>query len=353
MKKLITTGKLFLIVSLFVSIPFNGKAQVPDASPDVMLQGFYWNSHGETRWWDLNNQAQEISYFFDMVWLPPSAAGEGGNWANMGYHPYCWADQNSSWGSKDELKTLISSLRAGGCKAIADVIINYRSGNGWVDFPADEYGWPYVTYQFNYSHICKDDEAAAAGYPTGPNYDYNWNVYGDKWGGYAAARDLDHSQEYVRSAVKEYLWFLKNEIGYEGWRYDLVKGYNPWYTKEYNETLGNYFSVGEYYQSNYDDLKAWVDGTHRTSTVFDFCFKQAIYDWNGGSNYSLLAWTDPTTGKRRPAGLVHSPEMRKYAVTFIDNHDTASPHENPWEYTGNITRANAIMLAAPGIPCVF
>jgi hypothetical protein len=85
--------------------------------------------------------------------------------------------------------------------------------------------------------------------------------------------------------------------------------------------------------------------------VFDFCFKQAIYKWTGGGYYSELAWMDGRT--KRPAALIHNPGMRQYAVTFIDNHDTATPHEWPWEYKGNIEQANAIMLSAAGVPCVF
>jgi alpha-amylase len=319
-----------------------------------MLQGFAWNSHNATKWTQLTAQSKELSTYFDLIWLPPSAAGEGGGSANMGYHPYQWSNQNSSWGTRPELKALIDSLHKGGAKVVADIIVNHRAGNGWTSFIGDNYGSGYTAYQFNSTHICKDDEAKehlTAGQQLSDNYDYNWNIQGDKWGGYGGARDLDHTQPFVRNAIKEYLKFLKNEIGYDGWRYDLVKGYDPIYTKEYNDAAGAYFSVGEYYQSNYDDLAAWVNDTEKSSMVFDFCAKQAIYTWAGGTNYATLAWS--ADGISRPAGLMHHPSTRQYAVTFVDNHDTAPPHEGAWAYKGDVSKAYAFLLSSPGIPCVF
>ncbi len=323
-------------------------AQVPLATEDVMLQAFYWNSHGETKWSQLNSQASEIAASFDLVWLPPASAAEFGGSSNMGYHPYKWSDLSSSWGDKSELTTLIGSLKAGGCKAVADIVVNHRAGKGAKgDFPTDNFG-TYGSYKIPDSCITKDDENSNS---SATDYDYKWNVQGDMWGGYAAARDLAHSKSEVRDAIKAYLKWLKNTIGFDGFRYDLVKGYDPKYTAEYNTAAAPYFSVGEFYQSNYDDLAGWVNGASKKSTVFDFCFKQAMYNWGGGSNYEQLAWMDGST--KRPAGLIHNPGMRQYAVTFIDNHDTATPHDGAWEYGGDIEKANAIMLSAPGIPCVF
>lgn len=342
MKKIAFLMGLFSlsIVTLFAQVPKNSEA--------VMLQAFYWNSHGETKWKQLDAQATEIGASFDYIWLPPASAAEGGGGMNMGYHPYKWNDLGSSWGNRSELTTLITNLKNAGCKAIADIVVNHRAGNSAKgDFPTDNFG-DYGTFTIPNSCITKDDENATS---AATDYDYNWNVSGDYWGGYAAARDLAHSKTEVRNAVKGYLKWLKNTIGFAGFRYDLVKGYDPKYTGEYNTAVSPELSVGEYYQSNYDALAGWVNGTGKKSMVFDFCFKQAMYNWGGGTDYSKLVWKDGTTD--RPAGLIHNPEMRQYAITFIDNHDTATPHEWPWEYKGNIEQANAVMLSAAGIPCVF
>lgn len=340
--------KITLLLGLLVASISALFAQVPLASDDVMLQAFYWNSHGETKWSQLNSQAKEIAASFDLVWLPPASAAEMGGSSNMGYHPYKWSDLTSSWGNEDELTTLIKSLKAGGCKTVADIVVNHRAGgNTQGNFPTDYFD-TYGSYKIPNSCITKDDEESNS---SATDYDYKWNASQNYWGGYKAARDLAHSKSEVRDAIKAYLKWLKNTIGFEGFRYDLVKGYDPKYTAEYNTAAAPYFSVGEYYQYNYDDLAAWVNGTNKKSMVFDFCFKDAVSQWGGGDKYDKLAWMDGTI--KRPAGLIHNPGMRQYAVTFIDNHDTATPHESPYEYGGDIQKANAIMLSAPGIPCVF
>ena len=61
--------------------------------------------------------------------------------------------------------------------------------------------------------------------------------------------DLDHLNEGLRSALKDWLMYLKNVIGYEGWRFDFVKGYGPEFVKKYvADTVGKgTFNVGEYW----------------------------------------------------------------------------------------------------------
>jgi alpha-amylase len=41
---------------------------------------------------------------------------------------------------------------------------------------------------------------------------------------YGPAPDLDHSNEVVRQGIKDWLSWLAEEIGYECWRLDFVKG---------------------------------------------------------------------------------------------------------------------------------
>lgn len=61
--------------------------------------------------------------------------------------------------------------------------------------------------------------------------------------------DLDHTNDILRSSLVDWMKWLKNDIGFEGWRFDYVKGYGPEYMKQYcGETVGNeVFNVGEYW----------------------------------------------------------------------------------------------------------
>lgn len=38
-----------------------------------------------------------------------------------------------------------------------------------------------------------------------------------------AAPNIDHSQEFVRKDIKEWLNWLRSDIGFDGWRLDFVK----------------------------------------------------------------------------------------------------------------------------------
>lgn len=338
--------RLFTLVTLFCVAMGFAVAQVPSQSEDVMLQAFYWNSHGETKWTQLTSQADEIGSTFTLVWLPPASSAEFGGSSNMGYHPYQWSNLSSSWGNKAGLTALIQALKAKNCRAIADIVINHHAGsNDCCSFPTENFG-TYGSYQFDATCVPRNDES-------GKGQGGNDAGYGDNpSGSYSACRDLDHSNSKVQNACKAYLQWMKNEIGYDGWRYDLVKGYLGKYNKMYNAAAGAYMSVGEYYDSSYDGLLNWVKETGYTSMVFDFAFHDQMVKWGGGSDYSQLAWLDGSTP--RPAGLCHSPASRKYAVTFIDNHDTDEKHtDGNWPYRGDWEKANAVMLAAPGIPCVF
>ena len=332
-------------------------AQAPANCPDVMLQGFHWDSFGggdmdrsyaRTKWEDLKSQVDDIAETFTMIWLPPSAKSSGGT----GYHPKEWSNQNSDWGSKAQLKEIINAFHAKNCKVIADIVINHRDGNhNWGDFCNENFG-TYGNFQDFYSKssqlICKDDEIKDEPNqikPTGNNDD-GYERQCNANGGYCASRDLDHSNTYLQGVIKAYLQWMKGEMGYDGWRYDLVKGYLGKYTKIYNEAAGAYYSVGEYWDRNYGGVKNWIEHTGKTSTAFDFPNKYATFnDALAGNKFGQMI-----NEYKVPNGLCGADEMKRYATTFIDNHDTFRNHN---KYQGDWTTANAVLLAQPGIPCVF
>jgi alpha-amylase len=71
--------------------------------------------------------------------------------------------------------------------------------------------------------------------------------------------------------------------------------------------------------------------------------------WFGGMDLTKLVWKlNGTTDQ--PAGLIHNPDTKRYAVTFVDNHDT---YRNNDKFTGNVLAAYAFLMGSPGVPCVF
>ncbi len=337
MKKQIPIIKL-LLSAILICISLNVFTQAPSQCTDVMLQGFYWDSYSDTRWTNLITQADEISESFDMVWLPPSGNAQNGG---MGYLPIYYFDQNSTFGTQEELKALIAAFKENGTRTIADIVINHRNGkSNWTDFPSETYKG--VTYTWGTEAICSDDEVKdqpGQAKPTG-NPDTGEN--------YEAGRDIDHTNENVRNTIKAYLDFMKNEMGYDGWRYDMTKGFHGRYIAEYNNDINAYFSVGEYFDGNYDLCWEWIKAAEYTSTTFDFPLKFQLNKAFNGDLTELVWAADYTTDQ--PAGLIHHSQSKRYSVTFVDNHDTGRDHN---KFQGDILAANAFILSSPGVPCVW
>ena len=312
----------------------------------VMLQGFYWDSFNDSRWTNLQSQADELSEFFNLVWIPQSASC--GGYSSMGYDPEYWfANYNSSFGNKAELQSMINTFKAKGIGTIADVVINHRKSiNDWVTFPAETYNG--TTYRLLSTDICRNDDGGATlnwANSNGRSLSAN-NDSGEDWGG---LRDLDHSSSNVQTNVKAYLNMLLNDLGYAGFRYDMTKGYAPSYTGMYNAYATPTYSVGEYWDGNLSAVKSWVDGTKVSGVVqsaaFDFPFRYTVRDAVNNNNWPGLSGN----------GLNMEANYRRYSVTFVENHDTQyrdsyNPQDPINQY---VEAANAYMLAMPGTPCIF
>jgi alpha-amylase len=308
----------------------------------IMLQGFYWDSYDYTKWENLTNRSEELGAIYDLIWVPNSAMTRGGNKAEtMGYMPYSWLRHTTVFGTQSKLVNMIQTYGAMGTGIIEDLILNHKDGKAvvvapgdtaYIEFLNETVGDYSVTWDNeNYTGIvCNDDQPGGGNYDTGDGFD--------------GARDLDHTNSLVQQNCITYQNFLLNEIGYAGFRLDMTKGYSAQYTGKYNAATNPIFSVGEYFDGNTDLLKQWINGTAVNGVIqsgtFDFALKFAINDAFGGGNWSRLDM----------AGLIADDNYKRYAVTFVDNHDTNEDHN---KCGGNIEAANAFILAMPGTPCIF
>lgn len=308
----------------------------------VMLQGFSWNAYDYAQWKTLEAQTSELKGFIDLVWVPQS--GKCAETVQvMGYKPYYYFNHNSSFGTEDELRSMIKTFKDNGIGTIADVVINHRNTEGWFTFPAETYKG--VTYQMKSTDICKNDDSGKTltqaqqnGVSLSSNYDEGED-FGD-------CRDLDHKSANVQKVVKAYLKFLKEDLGYEGFRYDMVKGFAASHVGTYNDATGIKFSVGEYWDG-VGNIKNWINKTGKKSGAFDFPFH---YNMTNAIKYN--DWR-----KLNDVSLMSDPSYRQYAVTFVENHDiqvredkSNNPDPIPTAY---IPAANAFLIAMPGTPCIF
>ena len=308
----------------------------PSQYGGVMLQGFYWDSYADTKWTNLESQADEMSAFFDLIWVPNSAYANASS-NNMGYHPVYWFNHKSAFGTEAELRSMIQTFKQKGTGIIEDVVINHRAsvGSNWLVFPKETYNG--VEYELTAADICSDDEAKDNGYtPTGAK------DTGEGWGG---ARDLDHTGDNVQKNVMAYEDFLLHDLGYAGFRYDFVKGFAPRFVGLYNKTADVQFSVGECWDGNKTVVTNWINGTKQDgviqSAAFDFPLKYYIND-----AFSQGKWSRLNGGC-----LADDNNYKRYAVTFVDNHDTGRSGECP--LYANVEAANAYILTMPGTPCVW
>ena len=321
----------------------------PSDYSGVMLQGFSWDSYNESQWKVLANQAEDMKNYIDLVWLPQS--GKCAETVQvMGYKPYYYFNQNSSFGTETELRNLITKFKANGIGAIADVVINHRNTEGWFNFPAETYKG--VTYQMLPTDICKNDDqgktatqAATDGVSLSNNNDEGTD--------FDDCRDLDHKSANVQKIMKAYVDYLKNDLGYIGFRYDMVKGFDGSHVAEYNDAVGVEYSVGEYWDGN-EKIESWINRTNKKSAAFDFQFRYNVRDAIGVRDNKVVAapnWTKLSSNEN----LMHDANYRRYAVTFVENHDMQfrSEKEQLDPLKRDTLAANAYMLAMPGTPCIF
>lgn len=352
MQRLFTT-----IISLIAAITMSAQGW-PQNYPGVMLQGFYWDSYEDSRWSTLEEQASDLAASFDLIWIPQSGNCGG---KSMGYDDLYWFNNyNSSFGSESELRSMIKTFKEKGLGTIADVVINHRKNkSNWVDFPTETYKG--TTYTMGAADICaNDDNGATKTWATSNGYTLSSN--NDTGEGWDGMRDLDHKSENVQKTVMAYLDFLLNDLGYAGFRYDMVKGYGASYTGQYNASASPEFSVGEYWDGNASTVKSWINRTKTNnkiqSAAFDFPFRYTVRNalrgsnndnntknWNQDADYKLLA----------DNSLASDADYRRYAVTFVENHDTEYRSDKAQQdpIRKDTLAANAFLLAMPGTPCVF
>ncbi|PKA50955.1 Alpha-amylase 3, chloroplastic [Apostasia shenzhenica] len=311
---------------------------------EILCQGFNWESHKSGRWYcELKPKVVELaSLGFTIIWLPPPTESV----SPEGYMPKDLYNLNSRYGSMEELKDLVKGFHAVEIKVLGDAVLNhrcahYQNANGiWNIFGG---------------HLNWDDRAIVADDP-------HFQGRGNKSSGdnFHAAPNIDHSQDFVRKDLKEWLCWLRKEVGYDGWRLDFVRGFWGGYVGDYLEASEPYFAVGEYWDSlsyKYGEMEFnqdahrqriidWINATNGTAGAFDVTTKGILHTALEKCEYWRLS-----DEKGKPAGVVGWWPSR--AVTFIENHDTGST-QGHWRFpSGKEMQGYAYILTHPGTPAVF
>jgi alpha-amylase len=339
----------------------------------VMIQGFMWESHQkgtntangghqyhvdwQFKWYDhVKSKAAELADAkIDVIWLPPPSKGEG-----AGYHPHELYVFSNNYGNEQQHKALIHELLKKGIEPVADLVINHRNGtDGWATFKNPE--WPSSFICWTDEFWCADpidlspEDVELIKKNERGNPDYRKSDY-PNWHG---ARDLDHTSAGLRAAIRTYLKKLRT-FGYRGWRYDLVKGFDPVYVAEYNSASKPTFAVGEYWDGKALKVSEWIDGTKvqgqpdpavKACSAFDFPTQERLKDFINNGKYDHLPAIHHKDGVLD--GLIAVNKDK--AVTFLENHDTGFPQKQFDSFPNNekLLQAYAYILTHPGVPCVY
>ena len=335
----------------------------------VMLQGFNWDSapRGEgfnaenpnPKWYKwyktMKTYSDEIKNRFEYVWFPPASKTDTSS--SEGYAPNELNNLNSCYGTEEELKAVVESIKP--AKAIADIVVNHRSGTtSWGDFTNPKWNDDYYS-------ICSDDEGFSLS--GSPMLGSSKKGAKDSGQGYAAYRDLDHTNVAVQQGIYSWMNSVLKRAGFVGWRYDYVKGFDGKYVGYYNAMTDAAFSVGEYWpdDGNWKTLiDNWISATGNSvngqagkkSRAFDFVLKQNL---NNAFGWTKVAdgVQDKSQDELWDLSLLadNSTLMRSNpsaAITFVDNHDTGSTQQH-WELSWfDVPVAYAYILTHPGMPCV-
>ena len=319
----------------------------------VMMQAFFWDcpkiDQQEHNWW--NHVASKVDDLakagISSLWLPP--VSKAADHKSMGYDPYDYFDLGDhdqkggtkTWyGNGDELKALIAKAHSKGIGLYADMVINHNSG-------ADEEEVNPLDGQTRWTKFN----------PKSGHFPRDWNCFhpsryehvmmeGENFAGFP---HLCHRNPAVYTAMFEYARMLIEELGFDGFRFDFVKGFGAWiigilakyrYVKDGKEFTP--WVVGEYW-SGEQDIDAWLERvnsyTDTQISAFDFPLRYQLKKVCDQPNYDLRNLTyGENILMKRPL----------HAATFVDNHDMGADM-----IVNDKLMAYSFIMVHEGYPSVF
>ncbi len=331
-------------------------SQVLEIGSKVLFQAYYWDPNENMvpdngQWWNtVKERLSEIKDAgFDSIWLPPPQKTRPGNIPTMGYEPYDYYDlgeyfqknrTRTRYGTRQELQDLIAKANSYGIAAIADIVINHNVGGALEYNPFTQSYTP-----TNFMNI------SSGKFPR--NYTHFWPnpAYGQSDAlAFGTFPDLIHANPYVHDSLIEWGKWLRDEIGYDGWRFDVAVGIIPEMLRDWMNEIGGW-GVAEYWivpnatdnLHDYQHQVEYLDAANNTLTAFDFELRNNLVEMaNSDGEYNMrnlftrgLLWNNRT----------------QQAITVVTNHDTGRDERINFEKDKHM--AYAYILTHEGYPSVY
>jgi alpha-amylase len=321
----------------------------------VMMQTFYWDCPREDRkefaWWKyINEKIPALAKAgFTSLWLPPVHKAANIFGPSMGYDPYDYYDLGEfdqkghipTWfGTRAELETLIANAHKNGLSVIADMVLNHNSG-------ADMQEVNPITGQTRWTLFN----------PKSGKFPRNWECFhpsmyesGDEMT-FGDMPDLSHRNPYVYSELLKLARWLIEEVGFDGFRYDFVKGFAAATVQAIQEYRyikhGQYhkpYGVAEYWDSAPNTIN-WVNAANYSNTnpvdTFDFALRELLKNLCDHYGFSL---------KNLVNGETVLQKQPQNTVTFVENHDL---RDEGRPIANDKLLAYSYIMTHEGLPCVY
>jgi alpha-amylase len=323
----------------------------------VLFQAFYWNcpaqENQDGNWWNyLGSKVPELQQAgFTALWLPPAckAANTGG--PSMGYDPYDYYDLGDvnqkgrikTWfGSQAELTALINAAHTANMQVYADLVINHNYGGDAQETNPIDHSVRWTKFNPGSGKFPRDWTC----FHPSPYETFDGESFGDM-------PDLCHRNPKVYEEMINLAQFMIETLGYDGFRFDFVKGYGPWMVKSIaelrylNKQDGGFypFCVGECWD-NARTVEDWLTSINtfmdNPVSAFDFPLHYTLKGLCDTFGFSLTALA-------QPGSLTSWASLN--AVTFVDNHDTIRDDGNAIIH--DKLMAYSYILTHEGYPSVF
>jgi len=360
----------------------------------TLMQFFEWYLPSDGGHWNfLKEQSKALSDVgVNTLWLPPAYKGGGGS-NDTGYGVYDLYDLGefdqkgtvrTKYGTKDEYIEAIAEAHKNNIQIIADVVLNHKGGaddtewvkvvkvdssnrnnkisgeydiKAWTKFNFTARNNKYSDFKWNWKNFDGVDwdenkKEKAIFQFTGLGNGWDTEVDGENGNyDYLMLTDIDVSSPVVYEELLKWgLWYAKI-ADLDGFRLDAVKHidygfFKKWIMDIRKATNKELFTVGEYWHTDVNVLKKYVEDTCHEFNIMDvplhYNFVSAA---NEKENYDLRGLMSNTLISCYPEN----------SVTFVDNHDT-QPGQSLESWVDNSFKMQAytfILTRQEGVPCVF